>query len=60
MRTRKARTILADALIDLAAEAIAEWVREQIRLREIALRGYWVHGGGIAGVVVYHAPDAIR
>jgi hypothetical protein len=52
MRTRKARTVLADALIDLAAEAIAKWVREQIRLR------YWVHGGGVAGV--YHAPDAIR
>lgn len=53
-------TPLADVLIDHAGYLLAAWVREQMRLREIALRGYWVHGGGIAGVVVYHCPEAMR
>lgn len=57
---RKRPTVLADALLDLAAIAMAKWVKEEIRMREIAQRGTWVHGGGVAGMVIYHAPDAIR
>lgn len=48
---------LADFYMDGIVNKVVEWVVFQVRMREIATRGYWVHGGG---VVLYHDPDAIR
>jgi len=56
----KVVTPLADYLIEGAGECFAKWVKAQWRLREIAMRETWWHGGGVAGVVVYHDPEAIR
>lgn len=57
---RKAPTILADVLIDLAAETFAQWLAFQWRMREIAKRSNWLHGGGVQGIVLFHDPEAIR
>jgi hypothetical protein len=52
--------VLADFYMDGLVNKVVEWVVFQVRMREIALRGSWVHGGGVAGQVIYHAPEAIR
>ena len=53
-------TILAEFYMDGMVNKVVEWVVFQVRMREIALRGSWVHGGGVAGLVVFHDPEAIR
>lgn len=57
---RKRVPIFAEVVIECAAVAIARWLKEQIALREDVSRGSFARGGGVAGQVIYHAPDAIR
>ncbi|HVZ88092.1 MAG TPA: hypothetical protein VHG72_14060 [Polyangia bacterium] len=52
--------VLADFIAEEAVDHLIDWARFQARMRIIAQRGTWVHGGGIQGVVVYHCPEAMR
>jgi hypothetical protein len=57
---RKRVPIFAEVVIECAAVAIARWLKEQVALREDAARGSFARGGGVAGLVIFHDPDAIR
>lgn len=52
--------VLVDFYSAEIANQVVAWVLFQARMREIARRPTWVHGGGVQGEVVFHDPDAIR
>lgn len=57
---RKVRPVFAEFVIECAAIALALSLKAQIQQREDALRGAFALGGGVAGLVIFHDPDAIR
>ena len=52
--------VVAEFHLDELANQVVAWAIFQVRMREIARRGSWVHGGGVAGVVLFHDPEAVR
>lgn len=57
---RKRATVFAEFVIECAAVALALSLKAQVQRREEAIRGAFALGGGVAGLVIYHDPDAIR
>lgn len=60
MRNASPLAVLAEFHLDELANQVVAWALFQVRMREIATRGHWVHGGGLAGQVIFHDPAAIR